>query len=176
MVRGVNTMQNTILNILVKFMQRGYKQRACRVNTLRRHVILHQNFSDLKAQNLPCPFQSYIVDSQTIDKNSYPPLRNKNAGGITLHSFFQLPFGPYVPDSDLPQWGFSKKKIYIIRSLYLLVIDEFSMVRADVLDRVEAVLRRYKHRHRPFGGLQLLMIGDLHQLSPQEYFLQCQRY
>lgn len=89
-----------------------------------------------------------------------------NAGGVTLHSFFQLPFGPYVPGSDLQQRRFSKEKINIIRSLDLLVIDEISMVRADLLDGVDAVLRHYKHRHRPFGGVQLLMIGDLHQLSP----------
>ena len=89
-----------------------------------------------------------------------------NAGGVTLHSFFQLPFGPYVPGSDMQQRAFSKEKINIIKSLDLLVIDEISMVRADVLDSVDAVLRRYKHRQRPFGGVQLLMIGDLHQLAP----------
>jgi len=89
-----------------------------------------------------------------------------NAGGVTLHSFFQLPFGPYVPGSDLQQRRFSKEKINIIKGLDLLVIDEISMVRADLLDGVDTVLRRYKHRHRPFGGVQLLMIGDLHQLAP----------
>jgi hypothetical protein len=93
-----------------------------------------------------------------------------NAGGVTLHSFFQMPFGPYVPDSDVArqteQRRFSKEKINIIRSLDLMVIDEISMVRADLLDGVDAVLRRYKHRHLPFGGVQLLMIGDLHQLPP----------
>lgn len=89
-----------------------------------------------------------------------------NAGGVTLHSFFQLPFGPYVPGSDMQQRRFSKEKINIIKGLDLLVIDEISMVRADLLDGVDAVLRHYKHRHRPFGGVQLLMIGDLHQLSP----------
>jgi hypothetical protein len=93
-----------------------------------------------------------------------------NAGGVTLHSFFQMPFGPYVPGSDVAQQTeqrrFSKEKIAIIKSLDLLVIDEISMVRADLLDGVDAVLRRYKHRHLPFGGVQLLMIGDLHQLPP----------
>lgn len=89
-----------------------------------------------------------------------------NAGGVTLHSFFQLPFGPHVPGNDLQQRRFSKEKINIIKGLDLLVIDEISMVRADLLDSVDAVLRRYKHRQRPFGGVQLLMIGDLHQLSP----------
>lgn len=90
-----------------------------------------------------------------------------NAGGVTLHSFFQLPFGPYLPGNELPQQHrFSKEKINIIRSLNLLVIDEISMVRADMLDAVDAVLRRYRRRDRPFGGVQLLMIGDLHQLAP----------
>lgn len=93
-----------------------------------------------------------------------------NAGGVTIHSFFQLPFGPYIPGNANNNAAFSKKfrgdKIKLIRSLDLLVIDEVSMVRADVLDGIDDVLRRYRNRHLPFGGLQLLMIGDLHQLSP----------
>ncbi len=93
-----------------------------------------------------------------------------NAGGVTLHSFFQLPFGPFVPGSETHQQRqrhrFSKEKVNIIKSLDLLVIDEISMVRADLLDAIDAVLRRYKHQNQPFGGVQLLMIGDLHQLSP----------
>ncbi|MDF2177976.1 helix-turn-helix domain-containing protein [Aliiglaciecola sp. CAU 1673] len=90
-----------------------------------------------------------------------------NAGGVTLHSFFQLPFGPYIPGSQLPsQHRFSKDKINILRSLQLLVIDEISMVRADMLDAVDAVLRRHRRNQLPFGGVQLLMIGDLHQLPP----------
>lgn len=96
-----------------------------------------------------------------------------NAGGVTIHSFFQLPFSPYIPGSTLKEEGenrwrykFSKEKTNIIRSLDLLVIDEISMVRADLLDAIDAVLRRYKDHKRPFGGIQLLMIGDLQQLSP----------
>jgi len=93
-----------------------------------------------------------------------------NAGGVTLHSFFQMPFGPFVPGSEAQQQSqrrrFSKEKINIIKSLELLVIDEISMVRADLLDGIDAVLRRYKHPEQPFGGVQLLMIGDLHQLAP----------
>ena len=95
-----------------------------------------------------------------------------NAGGVTLHSFFQLPFGPFVPGSETyernkqRQFRFSKEKKQIIKSLDLLVIDEISMVRADLLDAVDAVLRRHRHNNLPFGGVQLLMIGDLHQLSP----------
>jgi len=89
-----------------------------------------------------------------------------NAGGVTLHSFFQLPFAPYLPGSNLQQRRFSREKIDIIKGLDLLVIDEISMVRADLLDGVDAVLRRFRTRQQPFGGVQLLMIGDLHQLSP----------
>jgi hypothetical protein len=92
-----------------------------------------------------------------------------NAGGVTLHSFFQMPFGPFVPGhegGERNRHKFNKQKIKIIRSLDLLVIDEISMVRADLLDGVDAVLRRYRHSSEPFGGVQLLMIGDLHQLPP----------
>lgn len=96
-----------------------------------------------------------------------------NAGGVTIHSFFQLPFAPYVPESSFSTSGtaqyrfrFGKEKINIIRSIDLLVIDEISMVRADLLDAIDAVLRRYRDRNKPFGGVQLLMIGDLQQLSP----------
>jgi ATP-dependent exoDNAse (exonuclease V) alpha subunit len=64
------------------------------------------------------------------------------------------------------QRRFSRQKIRLIRSLDLLVIDEISMVRADLLDAVDDVLRRYRDHRRPFGGVQLLMIGDLHQLPP----------
>lgn len=95
-----------------------------------------------------------------------------NAGGVTLHSFFQLPFGPFIPGSDAydnnrqHRFRFSREKKRIIRSLDLLVIDEISMVRADLLDAVDAALRRHRRNDAPFGGVQLLMIGDLHQLSP----------
>ncbi len=90
-----------------------------------------------------------------------------NAGGVTLHSFFQMPFGPFVPGSETTiRHRFSKEKIHIIKSLDLLVIDEISMVRADLLDGVDTVLRRYRRGSQPFGGVQLLLIGDLLQLSP----------
>ena len=94
-----------------------------------------------------------------------------NAKGVTIHSFFQMPFGPILPDSQLIEQNkskhkFAKRKIDIIRSLDLLVIDEISMVRADLLDGIDQVLRRYKDRNRVFGGVQVLMIGDLQQLAP----------
>lgn len=94
-----------------------------------------------------------------------------NAGGVTIHSFFQIPFAPYVPESSFStnatyRFRFGKEKINIIRSMDLLVIDEISMVRADLLDAVDEMLRRYRDHHKPFGGVQLLMIGDLQQLAP----------
>ena len=98
-----------------------------------------------------------------------------NAGGVTIHSFFQLPFDPYLPDVkelvteyQLPERhkSLSKNKLSVIRTLELLIIDEISMVRADLLDAIDMTLRRYRRSSRPFGGVQLLMIGDVHQLSP----------
>jgi len=107
-----------------------------------------------------------------------------NAGGVTIHSFFQLSFAPFIPGYNHTGKEFDKKedktendsyvfthklnrnKIKIIRSLDLLIIDEISMVRADLLDAIDDVLRRYRHTDKPFGGVQLLMIGDLHQLAP----------
>lgn len=98
-----------------------------------------------------------------------------NAGGVTIHSFFQLPLCPYLPDVkeliteyQLPeaQRHLRKEKVKIIKTLDLLIIDEISMVRADLLDAVDAVMRRYRRNSLPFGGVQVLMIGDAHQLPP----------
>ena len=93
-----------------------------------------------------------------------------NAGGVTIHSFFQFPLAPYIPNTSFrgsdEKYRFSKEKKNIIRTLDLLVIDEISMVRADLLDQIDAVLRLHKDKNRPFGGVQLLMIGDLSQLAP----------
>lgn len=104
-----------------------------------------------------------------------------NAGGVTIHSFFQMHFGPHVPDNTAQDGAkgagsnasafdkaqrFSREKINIMRGLDLLVIDEISMVRADLLDAIDEVLRRFKDHQKPFGGLQLLMIGDMQQLAP----------
>ncbi|MEM5566954.1 helix-turn-helix domain-containing protein [Psychroserpens sp. AS72] len=94
-----------------------------------------------------------------------------NAKGVTIHSFFQMPFGPILPNEDLKGTGgfnrkFSKTKINIIKSMDLLVIDEISMVRADLLDGIDKTLRKFRNRDKVFGGVQLLMIGDLQQLSP----------
>ena len=91
-----------------------------------------------------------------------------NAQGQTIHSFFQLPFGPAVPGMQMAEKKFrmGKEKKNLIKTLDLLVIDEISMVRCDVLDAVDQELRRYKDRGKPFGGVQLLLIGDLQQLAP----------
>ena len=94
-----------------------------------------------------------------------------NAKGVTIHSFFQLPFGPQIPGVESASMQsksrrFNKEKINIIRSMDLLIIDEISMVRADLLDGIDNTLRRFRNRNLPFGGVQLLMIGDLQQLAP----------
>ncbi|RLD70567.1 MAG: helicase, partial [Bacteroidetes bacterium] len=93
-----------------------------------------------------------------------------NAGGVTIHSFFQLSFGPRVPGYAEKEDGkgmrFSTQKRNIIRSLDLLVIDEISMVRADLLDSIDERLRRFRRNNKPFGGVQLLLIGDMQQLPP----------
>lgn len=94
-----------------------------------------------------------------------------NAQGVTIHSFFQVSFGPFIEsraDNNDTKYRFSRQKKEIIRSLDLLVIDEISMVRADLLDAIDYTLRRFRKggKNLPFGGVQLLMIGDLQQLPP----------
>jgi len=102
-----------------------------------------------------------------------------NAGGITLHSLFHLPFGAFVPENGLQSGGFNtpqsvlaklkmnRYKRNMLREMELLIIDEVSMLRADLLDCIDVVLRHVRRRKSlPFGGLQLLLIGDLHQLPP----------
>ncbi|WP_316738869.1 HRDC domain-containing protein [Pedobacter aquatilis] len=90
-----------------------------------------------------------------------------NAGGVTLHSFFQIPFGPIIPDKEVSDdVKYSVEKIKLLKCLELLIIDEISMVRADVLDYIDIALRKTKAINRPFGGVQVLLIGDLYQLSP----------
>ncbi|MGI8633811.1 MAG: ATP-dependent DNA helicase, partial [Segetibacter sp.] len=106
-----------------------------------------------------------------------------NAGGVTIHSFFQLPFGPFLP-SDKGVWGefsgeinnrnsllknlrLQRSKRQVIKELDLLIIDEISMVRADLLDAVDTVMRHVRKQPLiPFGGVQMVYIGDLFQLPP----------
>lgn len=99
-----------------------------------------------------------------------------NAGGQTINSFFQLPFRPFLPDDPQLQRNnifnflkYTTNKRDIIRSIDILVIDEVSMVRADIIDAIDKILRNYRNKFdTPFGGVQLLFIGDLFQLPPIE--------
>lgn len=95
-----------------------------------------------------------------------------NAGSVTIHSFFQAPFGPILPPTspnpfhEFSGKSFGTEKAKLIKCLDLLIVDEISMVRADTLDYMDRVLRFVKGNTQPFGGVQLLMIGDLYQLPP----------
>lgn len=90
-----------------------------------------------------------------------------NAGGMTIHSFFQLSFAPVIPmGTEQPEAHFNPEKKELLANLELLIIDEISMVRPDVLDQIDLILRNIKGSKYPFGGVQLLLIGDLSQLSP----------
>lgn len=95
-----------------------------------------------------------------------------NAGGTTMHSFFQLPFTPFLPTAEERKALIEKIKMVgnkrkVIQELELLVIDEISMVRADILDAVDTILRHIRYRHNEaFGGVQVIFIGDMFQLSP----------
>ena len=95
-----------------------------------------------------------------------------NAGGVTLHSLFQLPFHPFLPTKNnkeelLAKIRYNKQRLQLLQKMELLVIDEISMVRCDVMDAIDTILRHARRNyHLPFGGVQLLCIGDLHQLPP----------
>ncbi len=95
-----------------------------------------------------------------------------NAGGVTLHSLFQLPFHPSIPSAQgktelLSKLRFGRQKQQLLRKVEVLVIDEISMVRCDVLDAIDAILRSVRREYaEPFGGVQLVCIGDLYQLPP----------
>ena len=105
-----------------------------------------------------------------------------NAGGVTIHSMFQLPFGGFIPDNSAPDFLESTKfetkatlrrhfkmsglKKSVIRNMELLIIDEVSMLRADLLDAMDFMMQTVRKRNQPFGGVQVLFIGDLLQLPP----------
>ncbi|MEO6819545.1 MAG: AAA family ATPase, partial [Ginsengibacter sp.] len=95
-----------------------------------------------------------------------------NAGGVTLHSLFQLPFHPFLPtnshkDELLGKMKFNRQRQQLLRKMELLVIDEISMVRCDTMDAIDTILKSVRRRHDlPFGGVQMLFIGDLFQLPP----------
>ena len=97
-----------------------------------------------------------------------------NAGGVTLHSFFHLPFHPLLPTDKRydarhirETLKYGSDRIKLLREVELIIIDEISMVRADIIDFIDKVLRIYCRNHRqPFGGKQLLLVGDTFQLEP----------
>ena len=105
-----------------------------------------------------------------------------NAGGVTIHSMFQLPFGGFIPDNSSPHFSENTKfetkatlrrhfkmsglKKAVIRNMELLIIDEVSMLRADLLDAMDFMMQTVRKKNSPFGGVQVLFIGDLLQLPP----------
>ena len=94
-----------------------------------------------------------------------------NAGGVTLHSLLQLPFEPFIPNMEGKKkldyhFKLRKSKIEMLQEMELLIIDEVSMLRADMLDAIDHMLRKYRNNMFPFGGVQMLYIGDLFQLPP----------
>ena len=129
-------------------------------------------------------FLKYIKD--TTDKNTVilapTGVAAINAGGVTIHSFFQIPFGPFVPDDSRLRtsavgsenretiftiFRYREDKREIIENLELLIIDEISMVRADMLDVIDRILRVFRRKpYLPFGGVQVILIGDTFQLPP----------
>jgi hypothetical protein len=131
-------------------------------------------------------FLKYIKD--TTNKNTVilapTGVAAINAGGVTIHSFFQIPFGPFVPDDSrlrttatgtgtenretiYTTFRYREDKREIIENLELLIIDEISMVRADMLDVIDRILKVFRKKpYLPFGGVQVILIGDTFQLPP----------
>ncbi|MEO6255051.1 MAG: helix-turn-helix domain-containing protein [Ferruginibacter sp.] len=119
-------------------------------------------------------FLKYLKDNSTKNIVVAAPtgVAAINAGGVTLHSLFQLPFHPFLPTKNykeelLAKIRYNKQRQQLLRKMELLVIDEISMVRCDVMDAIDTILKNVRRNYRlPFGGVQLLCIGDLHQLPP----------
>ncbi len=164
---GQGTEPNPIFNLAIEL-----------VNQSSRNIFLTG-----KAGTGKTTFLKYIRDNSFKELAVVAPtgVAAINAGGTTIHSFFQLPFSPFLPeaagfmdrnDSTNKHTLFGKLKlnrerIRILQQLELLIIDEISMVRCDVLDAIDAVLRHFRNRHsEPFGGVQVLLIGDMYQLPP----------
>ena len=143
----------------------------------------HPVFLTGKAGTGKTTFLKYIKENTSKNTAVVAPtgVAAINAGGTTIHSFFQLPFGPYIPVSKT-QWGntegndkqnlisklrLTNERKEVMQQLELLIIDEISMVRCDVLDAIDTVLRHVRSQHhKPFGGVQVLYIGDMYQLPP----------
>lgn len=128
-------------------------------------------------------FLKYVKDNATKNIVVAAPtgVAAINAGGVTLHSLFQLPFHPFLPTKGskeelLGKIRFNRQRQQLLRKMELLIIDEISMVRCDVMDAIDTILRSVRRNYNTaFGGVQLLCIGDLHQLPPvaqnQEWFI-----
>ncbi len=119
-------------------------------------------------------FLKYLKDNATKNIVVAAPtgVAAINAGGVTLHSLFQLPFHPFLPtknnkDELLSKIRPNKQRLQLLRKMELLIIDEISMVRCDTMDAIDTILKSVRRNYTvPFGGVQLLCIGDLHQLEP----------
>ena len=90
-----------------------------------------------------------------------------NADGVTIHSFIHLPLSPYLPGVKIPRlYDLNEDEVRVVRQLQVLIIDEVSMVRCDMMDAADDILRHYRNSKEPFGGVQVVMFGDLFQLMP----------
>jgi hypothetical protein len=149
------------------------------VNNTSRHLFLTG-----KAGTGKTTFLKYIKENTTKKTVIVAPtgVAAINASGVTIHSFFQLPFGPFIPGTQnyfspnnnvtdkhtlFKNIRFNASKRELLEELELLIIDEVSMVRSDMLDAIDAVLRHFRKKHMlPFGGVQMVYIGDMYQLPP----------
>lgn len=150
------------------------------VNTTNRHIFLTG-----KAGTGKTTFLKHIINHTHKNTIVAAPtgIAAINAGGVTLHSLFQLPFGSFMPSNNLPynqnitfqlntpkslldNIQMNKTKRTMLQELELLIIDEVSMLRADLLDAIDTILRSVRRQPMPFGGVQIMFIGDLLQLPP----------
>ena len=143
----------------------------------------HSVFLTGKAGTGKTTFLKYIKETSCKNNAIVAPtgVAAINAGGTTIHSFFQLPFAPFVPENNqhfgkqevidkhnlISKLRLSGERKEVMQQLDLLIIDEISMVRCDVLDAIDLVLRHVRRQqNKPFGGVQVLYIGDMYQLPP----------
>lgn len=157
-----------------------FQMAADYVNLTNRHVFLTGRAGTGKTT-----FLKYIKENTHKQTAVVAPtgVAAINAGGVTMHSFFQLPFSPFIPATKrgftsggelstdkhalLAKLRFNKEKLELMRSLELLIIDEISMVRADTLDAIDTIMRFVRRNTmEAFGGVQVLFIGDMYQLPP----------
>jgi len=148
------------------------------VNKTRRNIFLTG-----KAGTGKTTFLKYIRENCSKNSIVVAPtgVAAMNAGGVTMHTMFQLPFYPYTPEETILNSSYTSidrysllrtlrmnsKKIELLKKLELLIIDEVSMLRADLMDATDDILRHVRgNRREPFGGIQVLLIGDLFQLPP----------